>query len=144
MPLPDVLPGRQQPPKPSGPASRLPVPASQFSPEPVPASHFSPGTPPASRFSAEPLRARAARRPTSLRAACRSLRAPCPNRVLPPLAHRLPCQTVPLDLLVEIRARHVQTSCRLRPVPIKFTQLPEQERALGGVLELLERLTLEQ
>src|SRR5437879_10740263 len=60
------------------------------------------------------------------------------------LGHRFACQPITLDFLIQIRARHVERARRLRYVPVELTQLGEQERALGGVLELLERLALEE
>ena len=56
----------------------------------------------------------------------------------------LPRQAIALDLLVQIRARHVERARRLRHVPVELAQLGEQKRALGRVLELLERLAVEQ
>src|SRR5688572_21907713 len=82
------------------------------------------------------------RRPTP--AACRSWPAPCPNRVRHRRSCAFPGESVPLDLLVEIRPRHVERPCGLAHIPIVFAQLGEQERALGRLLELLERLALEQ
>src|SRR5215467_14255799 len=86
---------------------------------------------------------RAMPRPTRTQAACRTSPVPCPNHALAS-ARRLPGQTVAFDLLVQIRPRHIQRPRRLRHVPIEGTELREQERALRGVLELLEGLALEQ
>src|SRR6185503_3321547 len=79
------------------------------------------------------------RRPT--RAACRSSPAPCPN---PWCSRALPGERVPLDFLVQVRPWHVEGSRRLAHVPVVLAQLREQERALRGLLELLEGLALEQ
>src|SRR5689334_17758841 len=57
---------------------------------------------------------------------------------------RLSRERVALDLLVQIGPRHVQRASGFRDVPVELAQLREQERPLGGVLELLERLALEQ
>src|SRR5512141_2977308 len=94
-------------------------------------------------FQSSPAAARAARHRTTTPAACPPWPAPCPNRDRPS-AHRLPGQPVALDLLVEIRSRHVESARGLRNIPIELAQLGEQERPLRGVFELLERLAVEQ
>src|SRR5215467_10630860 len=76
---------------------------------------------------------------------CRSSPAPSPNRDRQgPSAHALPGEAIALDLLVQIRAWHVEAARRLRDVPIVFAELGEQECPLRRVLELLERLAVEQ
>src|SRR5665213_716539 len=47
-------------------------------------------------------------------------------------------QRIPLDLLVEIRARHVEQARSFGDVPVCLAQLREQEGALGRLLEFLE------
>src|SRR5262245_5925872 len=75
-------------------------------------------------------------------AACRSSRALCPSRDRPS-GHRLSRERIALDLLVQVRARHVERARRLRYVPIELAQLGEKKRPLGRVLEFLEGLALE-
>src|SRR5689334_18318917 len=82
-----------------------------------------------------------AARPTRPPAPCRLSPAPYPNR---DRSRALPGECVPLDLLVEIRPRHLQRTRCLAHVPIMLAELGEKEGALGGVLELLEGLGLEQ
>src|SRR5688500_4909018 len=53
-------------------------------------------------------------------------------------------EAVPLDLLVQVRPRHVERPRGLAHVPVELAELGDEEGALRGVLELLERLHLEQ
>src|SRR5687768_4255476 len=86
-----------------------------------------------------PRRTAGAPRRPATPAACRSSRAPCPSS-----SRGLPGQAVALDLLIEVRAWHVQYACRLGDVPVELAELGEEESALRRVLEVLERLALEQ
>src|SRR5919201_868379 len=57
------------------------------------------------------------------------------SQVQPPFTS----ETVALDLLIQIAARHFQCACRLGHVPIVLLQLHDQKRALGGQLKILKR-----
>src|SRR5450759_4576725 len=74
-------------------------------------------------------------RPTPTRAAGRSssARRPSCDR-----SRLLPRQGVALDLLVQVRPRHVEHARGLGHVPVVLAQLHQQEGALGGQLELLK------
>src|SRR5687767_15771882 len=98
--------------------------------------------PAASAPGSRPSSRETAARPTPTRAACRSSPAPSPNRGF--RSRALPVERITLDLLVEIRPGHVERAGGLADVPVVLTQLGEQERALGRLLELLERLAVEQ
>src|SRR5438094_4965190 len=74
--------------------------------------------------------------PQSRSAIVRSLRAQS--------CRRFPRQPIALDLLVEVRARHIEGSRCLGNVPIKRAKLGEKKGTFRGVLELLEGLTLEE
>src|SRR4029079_10975023 len=81
-------------------------------------------------------------RPTTRPAACRLSPVPYPS-LCPPSAHRFSAESISFDLLVQIRARHVECPRCLRDVPVHLAQLGEEKRPLRGVLEFLERLALE-
>src|SRR5690606_18365469 len=63
---------------------------------------------------------------------------------LPSPSVAFPLQPVALDLLVEIRPRHVQNACSLRYVPVVLAQLCEEKGPFGGTLEFLEGLALQE
>ncbi len=65
--------------------------------------------------------------------------APCPSRAVA-RSCRLPAQAVALDLLVEVRARHLQRPRGLRHVPVVLPELLGQEVLLRVLLEPLEGL----
>src|SRR5690348_18511999 len=56
----------------------------------------------------------------------------------------LACEPIALDLLVQVGARHVQQARGFRHVPVVLSELRQQERALGRVLEFFERAALEE
>src|SRR5205085_10079173 len=95
------------------------------------------------RPSALPEAARAPSGPS--RSACRSPRAPCPSRGVHPCRRsRVPFELEAFDLLVEVRARHVEPPRRLAHIPVELRELRAQERALGVLLEGLIRFGLQQ
>src|SRR5689334_21137280 len=54
-------------------------------------------------------------------------------------ASRFADEGIPLDFLVEVRARHVEGTRRLADVPVELAELRQQDGALGGISGLLER-----
>src|SRR5688572_6291794 len=54
------------------------------------------------------------------------------------------CKSVPLNLLVKIRSRHIQDARRFAHIPVHFPKFVQEEGALSRVLELLVGLHFEQ